>query len=59
MDKTFDFKCELSGCDNFESTGWATPELRDKRAAEHLAEHEQLEPMSELKDFRELHGVEG
>ena len=56
----YDFECkELVGAEpcGFKSSGWDTKKLRDKRAKQHLEEHETGEPMQELADFRSENGV--
>lgn len=53
----YDFNCEVPDC-GFQSSGWDTEKLRDRRAAQHLEEHDTQEPMQELHDFRVENGVE-
>lgn len=52
---TYGFGCEACG---YSSTGWGTKKARDARRAEHRREHDELQPMSELVDFRAAHGID-
>lgn len=52
--KSYDFECKK--CE-FKSSGWTSATLRDRRAVQHMEEHETGEPMQELADFRNDNGV--
>ena len=56
-EKLFDFDCGEPNC-GFQTSGWKTEELRDKRAGQHIEVHETGEPMQELGEFRKENGVE-
>jgi hypothetical protein len=55
VDKTYDFECDKCP---FKSTGWTKANWRDKRAVQHMEEHETGEPMQELGEFRAENGVD-
>ena len=53
-DQSHGFHCQCG----FVSTGWPTKTVRDARKREHKDEHATGEPMSEIVDFRDQHGVD-
>jgi hypothetical protein len=62
-DTVYDFRCPYpAGCgvpggDSFASTGWAQRKDAVDRGKQHIAEHEQGEPMQELHAFRVDRGL--
>lgn len=54
----YDFLCDFPAgtCAPFLSQGWETEAQAEARGAEHLAEHETGEPMTELVAFQESVG---
>lgn len=47
-----------SGCAPFASTGWTTKKQAETRMREHIAEHDDMTPMTDLDEFRRIHAPE-